>query len=190
MKSLVTALTVVLLVCSVTYGQDEPGPGFEHLKAYGPMLGTWRYEGPLLEDVPDIAEKGSEFEWQFSWKRILNKNVVEANWTLKFEGGTELVGKALQGWNADKKEIVSGSMNSLGGMDMGSVVLDEVAKTLTLTVKGIDGEGKETSLKAVVTVMGKDTLTWQASERTGGIVEGPSPVYSFNRVKRVKKEAK
>ena len=190
MKSFFAALIVALVACGSSFGQEEPGPGFEHLKGYGPMLGTWRCEGPLLEDVPGIAERGTDFEWQFSWKRILNKNVVEANWTLKFEGGTELVGKALQGWNADKKEIVSGSMNSLGGMDMGSVVLDEVAKTLTLTVKGIDGEGKETSLKAVVTVMGKDTLTWQASERTGGIVEGPSPIYTFKRVKRARKAAK
>ena len=144
----------------------------------------------MLEHVPDVAEEGTELVWQFSWKRILNKSAVEVNWSIKFEGGTELVGKALQGWNAGTQEIVVGSMNSLGGINMGTVVLDEAAKTSRLTAKGIDGEGKDSSLKVVVTVTGEDTLTWKALDRTGGIVEGPSPVYTFKRVKRARKAAK
>jgi hypothetical protein len=56
--------------------------------------------------------------------------------------------------------------------------------------KGTDGDGEDTSLKAVVTVTGEDTLTWQALERTGGVAEGPSPVYTFKRAKRAKKAAK
>ena len=189
MKSIVTALTVVLL-CGVTYAQDEPGPGFEHLKGYGPMLGTWRYEGPLQEDLAGVAEKGTKMIFQFSWKRILNKSAVEENWSVEFEGGTTVSGKALKGWNADKKEIVSGGMNSLGGISMGTVVIDKAAKTSTLTSKGIDGYGKETSVKGVVTATGEDTITWQALERTGRLAEGPSPVYTFKRVKRAKKQAK
>ncbi|MCS7466122.1 hypothetical protein NZK35_05470 [Stieleria sp. ICT_E10.1] len=187
MKSIVTALTVVLLLCGVTYGQDGPGPSFEHLKGYGPMLGTWQYEGPLQEDLAGVAEKGTKMIFQFSWKRILNKNAVEENWSVEFEGGTTFSGKALKGWNADKKEIVSGGMNSLGGVSMGTVVIDKAAKTSTLISKGIDGDGKETSIKGRVTVTGEDTITWQALERTGRLAEGPSPIYTF---KRVKKQAK
>jgi hypothetical protein len=40
----------------------------------------------------------------------------------------------------------------------------------------------------VVTKTGKDTLTWQAPERVGGIVEGPSPVYTFKKVERAKRK--
>ena len=35
----------------------------------------------------------------------------------------------------------------------------------------------------VVTVTGKDTLTWHGPRREGGLVEGPSPTYTFKRVK-------
>jgi hypothetical protein len=170
MKQILVTLTVLLLTCGVTYGQDEPGPGSEHLKAYGPMLGTWRYKGPLLEDVPGIAEQGTKLVVQASWRRILNKSAVEYNWSVTFEGGTEFSGKALIGWNADEEKIVYGSMNSIGDLNWGTVTPDDAAKALTKT--------------------GKDTLTLQALERTGGIVEGPGPAYSYKRVERAKKAAK
>lgn len=178
------SLAAAVLTTGVTFGQEEVGPNFEHLKGYGPMIGTWRYEGPLLEDVPDIAKKGSDFIFQFSWKWILNKNVVEEAWLFQFEGGTTISGKALAGWNAAEKAISHGSMNSTGNMSLGTVVFDAKAKSATLTAKGISGDGEETSFQGVVTKTGKDTLTWQRLMGTGGIVEGPSPVYEFKRVER------
>ena len=190
MKSIITALTVVFLACGASYGQDKPGPGFEHLKCYGPFIGTWQYEGPSLVDVPDIAEKGTKSVIQLSWRRILNKSAVEYNWSVKFEGGTELAGKALIGWNADEEKIVYGSMNSVGDLNWGTVTPDDAAKALTKTSKGVNGKGEEKSSKFVLTKTGKDTLTSQALERTGGIVEGPGPVYTLKRVEREKKAAK
>jgi hypothetical protein len=190
MKQILVTLTVLLLTCGVTYGQEEPGPGFEHLKAYGPMLGTWQYEGPLLEDVPGIAEQGTKLVVQASWRRILNKSAVEYNWSVTFKGGAELAGKALFGWNAADEKIVSGGMSSNGTVTLGSVTHDKAAKSLTSTLKGVDGEGEEISRKEVFTKTGKDTYTWQALERTGGNVEGPSDVYTFKRVERAKKAAK
>lgn len=180
----VLTLTAVVLTCGVSYAQEEVGPNFEHLKGYGPMIGTWRYEGKLQEDIPDIAEKGSDLVFQFSWRQILNKNVVEENWSIEFEGGKALVGKALIGWNAAEKHLSYGGMDSIGGMGLGVVVFDAKAKSSTLTEEGIDGDGKDTSFKGVVIKTGKDTLTWQRLEGVGGIVEGPSPVYTFKRVKK------
>ena len=180
----VLALTVVVLSNGASFGQEKVvGPNFEHLKGYGPMIGTWRYEGPLLEDLPGIAEQGSDLVFQFTWRRILNKNVVEENWLLEFEGGKSLSGKALTGWNAAEKHLSYGGMDSLGGMSLGVVVFDTKAKTSTLTEEGIDGDGKKTTFAGVVTKTGKDTLTWQRLKGTGGIVEGPSPIYEFKRVK-------
>ena len=191
MKPVVTVLTFVLLACGVSYGQEtEPGPGFEHLKCYGPFIGTWRYEGPLLEEVPDIAEKGTKLVAQLSWRRILNKSAVEYNWSVKFEGVAELAGKDLIGWNADDEEIVYGGMSSDGGISIGTVTSDMKAKAITDIAKGIGGDGEDTYYKGVVTKTGKDTLTLQALERKGGIVEGPSQVYTLKRVERPKKAAK
>ena len=189
MKSILSALTVVLLACGVTYGQDEPGPGFEHLKCYGPFIGTWQYEGPSLEDVPDIAKKGTNVVAELSWRRILNKSAVEYNWSVTFEGGAEFAGKALIGWNADDEKIVYGSMNSIGDLNWGTVTPDDAAKAFTKTSKGVNGKGEEKSSKNVLTKTGKDTFTLQALKRTGGIVEGPGPAYSYKRVQRAKKQA-
>ena len=127
---------------------------------------------------------------QTSLKRILNGSAVERNWTIKFEGGAELTGKSLNGWDAKEEKIVQGDMNSNGGISVGSVTHDKAAKSLTISLTGVDGEGKETSSKIVLTKTGKDTYTWQALERSGGLAEGPSPIYEFKRVKpQAKKQA-
>ncbi len=87
------------------------------------------------------------------------------------------------GWNAADKKIVAGIMDSGGGMAIGTILLDAQAKTATVTWQGVDGEGEKTSMKNVVTKTGEGTLSWQALERTGGLVEGRSPVVPLQRVK-------
>ena len=68
-KSTLSLTTVaVVLACGYLQGK-EPAPN--HLGCFDDMIGTWRYEGPLLEDVPDIAKKGTNLVFQFTWKRIL-----------------------------------------------------------------------------------------------------------------------
>jgi hypothetical protein len=101
------------------------------------------------------------------------------------------MGKSLNGWDAKQEKIVQGGMSSDGGINAGSVKHDKAAKSLTVSLTGVDGNGEETSSKIVYTKTGKDTYTWQAVERTGGLAEGPSPIYEFKRVKRqAKKQAK
>lgn len=105
------------------------------------------------------------------------------SWSGEIEGGMKLSGRALIGWNASQEQIIHSGMDSSGGMKLGSVLFDIAAKTSTLTAKGADGDGKFSSLKSVITMTDKDTLTWQAIGRIGGSVEGPSPVYTFKRIK-------
>jgi hypothetical protein len=190
MRKIVFPLLVLVLTCGVTSGQEEPAAVSEHLKCFGPFIGNWQYKGPLKEDIEGIGEKGTKFVAQSSWRWILNGRAVEKNWSYKFEGGAEVAFKALIGWNADDEKIVQGGMSSIGAVTLGSVTHDKAAKSLTSTVKGVNGKGEEFSRKEVITKTGKDTYTWQALERTGGKVEGPSPVYTPKRVKRAKKAAK
>ena len=191
MKSIVTALTVVLLACGVSDGQEEPAAVSEHLKCFGPFIGNWQYEGPLREDLEGMAEKDAKLVFQGSYKRILNGSAVESNWSVEFEGGGRISGKDLYGWDAKEEKIVEGGMSSNGGINVGSVTHNKAAKSLTFNSKGVDGDGEKTSSKIVITKVDKDTVTWQAVERSGGSAEGPSPVYTFKRVKRqAKKQAK
>jgi hypothetical protein len=189
MKKILTVLTVVLLACSVSYGQEEPAAISEHLKCFGPFLGNWRYEGPLKEDLEGMAEEGTKIVVQISRKRILNGSAVESNWSIDFDGNAELLGKSLNGWDAKEEKIVQGGMSSAGGISVGSVTHNRAEKSLTISVTGVDGDGEETSSKIVFTKTDKDTYTWQSSERTGGLAEGTSPVYTFKRVQRKKKAA-
>ena len=125
MKSIVTALTLVLLACGVTSGQDEPAPVSEHLKCFGPFIGNWQYEGPMQEDFEGIAEEGTRIVVRTSIKRILNGSAVEGNWSIEFEGGAELMGKDLTGWDAKEEKIVQGGMSSDGAISVGSITHDK-----------------------------------------------------------------
>jgi hypothetical protein len=191
MKKIIFSLVVLVLSCGVGYAQEEPAAVSENLKCFGTFIGNWRYDGPLQEDLEGVAEKETKIVVQTSLKRILNGSAVERNWTIEFETGAELTSKALNGWDAKREKIVHGGMGSDGAISVGSVTYDKAAKSLTISTTGVDGEGKETSSKSVLTKTGKDTFTWQALERSGGRAEGPSPIYEFKRVKpQAKKQAK
>lgn len=140
MKPIAIALTLVLLACGVSFGQEERSVLSEHLKCFGPFIGNWQYKGPLQEDVEGIGEKNTKFVFQGSYKRILNGSVVESNWSIELEGGGGISGKDLYGWDAKEERIVERGMDSLGGINSGTVTPDKNAKSksLTFTSKGVD----------------------------------------------------
>jgi hypothetical protein len=70
-------------------------------------------------------------------------------------------------------------------MYLGSTTPD--GQALKCESKGTTSKGTQTSYQGVVTQKDKDTITWQALHRTGGLVEGPSPVYELKRVPQAKK---
>jgi hypothetical protein len=77
-----------------------------------------------------------------------------------------------------------GGMDSAGSMSIGTIAFEEEGKTSSLTGHNIDSDGKKTTFKNVIKMMGEDTLTIQTTERSGGAVDGPGPVYTFKRVER------
>ena len=185
MKRFAMAITCVVLASGFSYGQESVKPN-PNLKCYGPFLGTWLYEGPLLETVPDTADKGAAAVWKITWRRILEKNAVEGNWSAEVDGKT-FAGKVLFGWHAGENRIAFGGMDAAGGMRLGTVTPDEANKSLTEVSQGVDAEGAEVTSTVVIKKTGKDSLTWQALDRKGGLLEGKSPVYTFKRVPRTAK---
>jgi hypothetical protein len=172
---------ILVLAASLAAEQPEkPGPNYEHLKCYEALIGTWRYDGPLLEDTPE-AKKGSPFLASISFGWILNKNAIEVNWKVRFEGGTQVIGKSLQGWNPKEGCVVIGSMDSLGVLEVGTVTCDHEAKTWTLNFKGVSPSGADTSSTITNILSNPDTLIWQAKERRGLDPDGESPQYEFKR---------
>jgi hypothetical protein len=179
MKRFAIPTLVALVLAGSVFGQ-EPN---EYLKGYAPFIGQWEHQGTVLEKGPfaEQAKVGSRLFVRISWTWILDKQALMWDWSIEFQGGPKISGKELIGWNAADRKIVGGGMNSMGGMGIGTRVID--GETITSTNEGADGEGAKSSYTEVIKKTDTDTLTWQAVERTGGDVEGPSPVYTFKRVK-------
>lgn len=182
MKRVVTGLCVVVLLCGVAYGQSTPGSNYEHLKCFDQLIGNWIYDGPLLEDIPGIGEKGTKAVTHISFAWILNKNAVEAMWSIEPVAGTKIAGKGLLGWDVAGQRIIGGGMNSAGGHDLSTMTYDPATKTLTSKEEGTDGEGKANTSTNLMTLSDPDTLVFQITERTGGSVQGDSPKLILKRV--------
>jgi hypothetical protein len=163
MRGLLMLVAAAVLISGFAYGEEPQQPN-ENLKGFRPFIGAWRYKGPALEDSP-WAKKGGKCLIQLSWRWILDKQVVMNDWEIEVEGGVKLAGRSLIGWNAADKKIISGGMDSTGGMGMGTVMLDRKAKTMTITAEGVDPEGEKTAAQNVVTMTDRDTLTVKALER-------------------------
>jgi hypothetical protein len=168
---------------AILLGQaEETVSNYEHMKCYDQLVGTWCYDGPLLEDTP-IAKKGSDFLAHMSFTWILNKSAIEVTWKVEYEGGVEVTGKSLHGWNPAEDHIVTGGMDSLGALHLGEVSHDCEKKLWTLKLKGVAPSGDSTSTTITNTLPNPNTLVWQATERQGGDLTGPSPKYEFKRCK-------
>ena len=182
MRCLLMFVAAAVVTNGFAWGAQPQQPN-EHLKAFAPFIGMWRYEGPVLEEGP-MAEKGSKSVAQMSWRWILDKQVLMTDWTVELQGGVKVSGKGLVGWNAAEEKVMGGNMDSMGGIGLGTHVIE--GETITSASESVDAQGRKIVMKVVVKKTDKDTLTWQAVERTGGDSEGPSPIYTFKRVKRTK----
>ena len=94
----------------------------------------------------------------------------------EFEGDKRVSQKELIGWNAADKEIVIGGMNSIGGLQLGTIQLDPQAKTLT------DGNERrqrrgwgDDSGEAVFTKVDRDTMTFKGIESLAVSWRAPAP---------------
>jgi hypothetical protein len=185
MKRHISPLLILLIVSGAAVGQDLANPNTDQLKCFAPFIGTWRYEGPSLEEIPGVAKKGTNCLIEFSWKHILNKGAVESGLYAemndkKFTASS----KSLNAWSTTENEIVLAGTSSFGAVYLGTVNPAEQGKQLTVSWRGTDAEGSPTSSKAIFTVTDRNTLTFEALEREGPVIQGASPVYTLKRVHR------
>ena len=176
-RSVMCALVFVVVAGGFACGA-EPN---DHLKGFAPFMGTWRHEGSVLEETPGAAAKGTKMVVRWTWTWILDNQIVMNDWIIEFQDGNKLSGKQLIGWNAAEKKIMAGGMNSMGAMGVCTIGID--GKAITTSSEDVEGDGRKTSSKLVMKQTDEDTFTFQVVERTGGDLVGPSPVYTFKRVK-------
>jgi hypothetical protein len=171
---------ILLLTVSVAIGQaSDTSPAYENLKSYEALIGTWVYEGPLLEDVPGMAKKGSRYYYEGSFEWILDKGAIEEYWQAKFAGGVTVSAKALTGWG-DKK-VVSAGVFSGGGYFHADVTLNQEGKTWRYESKAVDGEGKKSSETFILELVDDNTLIVHSKDREGTEMPPESPKYTFKK---------
>lgn len=189
MRQTVITLAIAFVACGIACAQESANPNADQLKCYAPFIGTWRYEGPMLEELPGLVEKGTNCVIEFTWKRIMNKASLESSLRVEIEGhGMIYADKSLIGWNAADQQIVYGGTSSNGAVFLGTAEPAAEGKSLTCAARGSDSDGGEISNRSVFTVTDRNTLTFEALERTGPIVQGPSPVYTLTRVRPAKSQ--
>ncbi len=186
MKRQLLTVVAIVLFYGVAAGQEQPGPTYEHLKPFEQLIGTWKYDGPLQENVPVLGGKDSKLVVQLTWEWVLNKCALESNATVELQGGVKLLGKTLIGWDLAEGRIILGGMNSFGAHEVSTVTYDDATKTWTTHSKSVDEKGRHTSATIVGRLIDADTYEWQMKDRKGGDVPGDSPKYVLKRIKPVK----
>jgi hypothetical protein len=174
--------TALLLAASVVVGQaEETSSPSDHLECFGQFIGKWVYKGPIKEDAPAMAEKGTEIVVHISWEQEFGGNVIESEWEASATGRHIGAGTSLIAWDPRENRIVSGGVDSRGGYRLGVIAFSDDGQTYTRVGEGVDFKGRKTSGTVVITLKDEDTLVWQAMDRTGGDLTGDSPKYTFTR---------
>lgn len=175
----------LVVVSSMLVGQAASQPSnYEHLKIYEALVGTWVYDGPLLEDLPVLdLKKGTPFriESTISWGS--DKNVINTNNSWQFGGRSRITAHIVTFWDAKSKTIVARGVNNIGGYGEHSTTYDPATRTWTTKDVVIDAAGETTTAVVVMSLVDPDTLTWQVRERTGPGLTPESPKYTGKRLK-------
>lgn len=183
--------TAFLLAASMVIGQAEkPASNYDRLKSFDALIGCWSLSGEVLEDVPNVIEKGAKLVGHSSFEWIMKKTAVKNQGFVKFGDLEEVQFLGVIGWNRAKECIVSGSLSSDGAIGQSEITVSEDGKTFTYAEKGVDPDGKSTTVKVVMTLTAPDTIVWQAKDRQGGALVGDSPKYILRRCKDKHENAK
>jgi hypothetical protein len=164
-------------------GQADVSPNYEHLKAFDALIGTWVYDGPVLEDVPDFPGKGTPMAVHMTWRWLYNKAAIEYKWEAKIGALPKFEGISLDGWNAAEEEIVSRGVASTGSISSGIVSFSDDGKRLTVPVKTVEPDGAITSGTVVYVMKDQNTFVWKNIDRQGNDLPPNSPEYRFKRMK-------
>ena len=168
MRRVVIAVTVVLATCGLAFGQPSASSNYEQLKCHEPLIGDWVYDGPVLDEVPGFAEKGSKVVFRISWQWILDKNAIDVTWSMELEGKPTISGKGLIAWDKAASRIVGGGVDSGGGYGLDTTTYDEATKTFTTKSQGVDGEARSVTSTSVLKIVDADTITVPGDRTSGG----------------------
>jgi hypothetical protein len=181
-----TRLALVLVVVFVgasTAETEEATSNYQHLRVLDPFLGPWVYEGPLKEDIPGFAEKGTLIRVPFEYRWAVNKNALIMDWSIQVKGQRSLDGVVLIGWDPKEKDIIDREFTSDGGYSFAVWTVE--GNTLRIKDHVIAADGTETTSVVLNKLTEQRTMIWQATNQVrGGTPLPDSAEYEFQPMKR------
>jgi hypothetical protein len=158
------AAAAVFFTTGLAYGQAKPGPNYEHLKPLEFMIGEWVLEDTMDEDVPNIGEAGDHFLLTIKWGWGLRKNIINEQLIVRVNDKMTWSTRAMIGWDAEKKQIVSTSFDSLGGH--GGAVIACTEDGFTMKNRTVSAEGTPSTSTVIIKRVDEDTIGGETKDIT------------------------
>jgi hypothetical protein len=180
-----TSLTVVAILCAghFAYGQEEPGPNYQHLKPMEWLVGEWYFETTLEDNFLDLGGKGDKLTFHMVFEWGLNKNIIMARSKAFVRGKQFLEHQTTIGWDGEKKQVVALSFQESGGRGEGTVTLENEG-IVVQKVRLVSPEGQSANVTVTIKRIDQDTLTLQRTDITVGGVKQPDDEPSGHKRKR------
>ncbi len=183
MRSIASVVAMVtFFTTGLAYGQAGPGLNYEHLKPLEFMIGEWVLDDTMDEDEPNIGEAGEHFVMTIKWSWGLRKNIIIEQMTVLVNEKVTWASRAIIGWDAEKKQIVSTGFNSLGGHGDAVVTCTEVG--FTMKHRTVSPEGNTGGSTVIVKRVDEDTVGGETKDITeGGEMKPDRPYVELKRKK-------
>lgn len=141
------------LMSTVRDTRIETPSGYRRVEDLEWLIGKWTAE-----------EHGAKLESVCRW--VANKSFVERRFTTTQPGGATTSGVQLIGWNPEAGQLQSWTFNSDGGHAIG--VWSPRAGGWSAEIRGVTGDGVETTAVNLLTKLDDGAYTWQSIHRTAG----------------------
>src|SRR3954452_8043127 len=166
---------------SLSTGADTPPETNQYSVIYARQAGRWLHA--RIRDEPpddDPHEQLVDLEWMLGeWVNESDDAVVytHCKWSkdgnfllrdfdVKVEGRIALSGTQRIGWDAERRQFRTWVFDDRGGFAEGLMSRDGDRWVIKST--GVRSDGQAVSVTSAVTVLGKDRLLWETSDRTLG----------------------
>jgi uncharacterized protein (TIGR02246 family) len=181
LRFLATDLAIEEGTASLSTGADTPALTNRYSVIYARQGGRWMHA--RVRDEPpddDPHDQLVDLEWMLGeWVNESDDAVVHISCTwskdgnyllrdfdVKVEGRIALSGTQRIGWDAQRRQFRTWVFDDRGGFAEGLMSRDGDRWVIKST--GVRSDGQAVSVTSAVTVLGKDRLLWETSDRTLG----------------------
>jgi uncharacterized protein (TIGR02246 family) len=172
---------------SLSTGADAPSETNRYSVIYARQGGRWLH-ARIRDEAPenDPHEQLQDLEWMLgewvnesddalvytSFKWSDEGNFLVRDFDIEVEGRISLSGTQRIGWDGQRQQFRTWVFDDRGGFADGLLARDGNRWVTKLT--GVRSDGQSVSVTNTITILGKDRLHWEASDRTvgGEIVSG------------------